>query len=242
MSIQGLAIDSDIESSPVDVLGGSFVKPTGLFAARVDMAYLGKSAKGALSLNLHFKLLSDSSIVRQTLWVTSGDAKGNKNYYLDKNGLKRLLPGMLDADQIAQITAGKAMAALTPEEKTIKLWDYETSAEKPTKVQALMEMVGQDVLIGLHKVRDNKVKKVGEKYVDQKADRNFNELDKVFYPDGFSVTEKLAEAETPVFHEKWTAKYGPDFVDDRYTEVESDDDDDDALPDTTPASTGSLFD
>lgn len=242
MSIQGLAIDSDIESSPVDVLGGSFVKPTGLYAARVDMAYLGKSKKGAMSLNLHFKLLGDSSIIRQTLWITSGDAKGNKNYYVDKNGLKRLLPGMLEADQISTITAAKPMSALTPEEKTIKLWDYETSSEQPTKVHALTEMVGQDILLGLHKCRDNKVKKVGEKYVDQKADRHFNELDKVFYADGFSVTEKLAEAETPLFNEKWSAKYGPDFIDDRYTEVESDDDDDDALPDTAIASTGSLFD
>jgi hypothetical protein len=240
MSIQGLAIDSDIESSPVDTLGGSFVKPTGLYASRVDMAYLGKSKKGAMSLNLHLKLLGDNSIVRQTLWITSGDAKGNKNFYTDKNGLKRLLPGMLDADQIATITADKPMATLTPEEKTIKLWNYDTSSEEPTKVHALTEMIGQDLLVGLHKVRDNKVKLVEGKYIDLKADRNFNELDKVFYPDGFSVTEKLAEASEAVFNGKWAAKYPVDFVDDRYTEVEAEEDED-ALPDAV-ASTGSLFD
>lgn len=238
MSIQGLAIDSDVESTNTDTLGGSFVKSTGLYPVMVDMAYLGKSAKGAMSLNLHLKVIADSSIVRQTLWVTSGDAKGNKNFYTDKNGKKRLLPGMLQADQIAQITTSKNMASLTPEEKTIKLWDYETSVEKPTKVHALTEMIGQPLLVGLHKVRTNKVKKDSEgKYIDQVDDRQFNEVDKIFFPDGFSVTEKAAEATEALFHGKWTAKYPEDYLDDRY--VKPEDADDDSLPET--ASTGSLF-
>lgn len=242
MSIQGLAIDSDIESTNTDTLGGSFIKPTGLYPVIVDMAYLAKSAGGAMSLNLHMKPADGGAIVRQTLWVTSGDKKGNKNFYTTQNGKKRLLPGMITADQIATITAGKAMAALTPEEKTIKLWDYETSAEKPTKVHALTEMIGQSMLIGLLKVRTNKVQKDSNgKYIDQVEDRLFNELDKIFYPDGFSVTEKAAEAEEALFHAKWATKYGDEFVDDRYKAVEGEADD--SLPDNTGTnSTGSLFD
>jgi hypothetical protein len=241
MSIQGLAIDSDVESTNTDTLGGSFVKTTGLYPVVVDMAYLGKSAKGAMSLNLHMKVANDSSIVRQTIWVTSGDAKGNKNFYTDKNGKKRLLPGMLQADQIAMITAGKSMAALTPEEKTIKLWDYETQAEKPTKVHALTEMIGQPLILGLHKIRANKVKADSNgKYINQKEDRTYNEMDKIFHADGFSVTEKVAEAEEALFHQKWADKYGEDCIDDQYVAVEGADDEDDALP--APASTKSLFD
>jgi hypothetical protein len=240
MSIQGLAIDSDIESTNTDTLGGGFVKTTGLYPVIVDMAYLGKSAKGAMSLNLHLKVANGGSIVRQTLWVTSGDAKNNKNYYTDKNGKKRLLPGMLQADQIAQITTGKNMASLTPEEKTIKLWDYESQAEKPTAVSALTEMIGQPLLVGLHKVRANKVKLDSNgKYVDQVDDRTYNEVDKIFHADGFSVTEKLAEASEALFHKQWADKYGDDFINDKYNEVDVPDDDD-ALP--AAESTGSLFD
>jgi hypothetical protein len=194
-----------------------------------------------MSLNLHLKVANDSSIVRQTVWVTSGDAKGNKNFYTDQKGKKRLLPGMLQADQIAAITTGKSMAALTPEEKTIKLWNYEAQAEKPTKVHALTEMIGQPLLIGLHKVRANKVKQDSDgKYVNQKEDRTFNEVDKIFHADGFSVTEKAAEVETAVFHEKWAAKYPEDYVNDKYEAVEDADDEEDALP--AAASTKSLFD
>lgn len=239
MSIQGLAIDSDIESTKVDTLGGSFVKPTGLYPVMVDMAYLGKSVGGAMSLNLHLKVIADSSIVRQTLWVTSGNKKGNKNFYTTKEGKKRLLPGMIQADQIAQITTSKNMAALTPEEKTIKLWDYESQAEKPTKVHALTEMIGQPMLVGLQKVRTNKVQKDSNgKYIDQVEDRNFNEIDKIFFPDGFSVTEKAAEAEEALFHQKWADKYDEEYVDDRYKTPEGSDDD--SLP-PVEASTGSLF-
>ena len=222
-------------------LGGGFVKPTGLYPLVVDMAYLAKSQGGAMSLNLHLRMADDPSvIIRQTLYVTSGDKKGNKNFYLDKNKKKRLLPGMIQADQIAAITTGKRMAVLTPEEKTIKLWDYESQAEKPTKVHALTEMIGQSILVGLLKVRTNKVKRDSNgKYVDQVDDRTFNEIDKIFHADGFSVTEKAAEAETAQFHLRWADKYPEDFIDDCYKKVE-DTVDEDALPDAV-ASTGSLF-
>ena len=89
----GLAIDTDVEASDKDVLaGGGFTKPTGVYDMIVDTAYMGKSQKGAVSLNLILKSAQsgDNTTFRQTLWVASGDAKGNKNYYVDKNNKKRL--------------------------------------------------------------------------------------------------------------------------------------------------------
>lgn len=238
MSIQGLAVDSDVESTNTDTLGGTFIKPTGLYPMIVDMAYLGKSSKGAMSLNLHLKT-EDNSVVRQTLWITSGDKKGNKNFYLTKEGKKRLLPGMVLGNQISAITADSLMGAMTPEEKTIKLWDYESQAEKPTKVPCLTEMIGQPILVALTKIRSNKVKMDSNgKYINQVEERFFNEIDKVFYADGFSVTEKAAEADEALFHQKWTDKYDSEFVNDKYQEVEGTSDD--SLPEVE-ASTGSLF-
>ena len=242
MTIQGLAIDTDVEESVTDTLGGgSYIKSTGLYPVTVDMAYLSKTVNGALALNLHFKAVEDNSMIRQTIYMTSGDKKGNKNHYFDKNKKKRLLPGMITADQIATITAGKSMAALTPEQKTIKLWDYESQAEKPTQVPVLTEILGQPLLVGLHKIRDNKViKDSNNKYIRQAAEKFLNEMDKVFYPDGFSVTEKTAEAAEALFHHKWQDKFGPDYVNDKYVEIESEEDDDeDALP--SAESTASLF-
>lgn len=236
MSINQLAIDTDVEKTNTDSLGGGFTKPTGLYGCIVDTAYLSKSKGGALGLNLHLRVASDKSIVRQTIWCTSGDAKGNKNYYVNKDGKKFLLPGMQLADQIARITTGKAMGDLSAEEKVVKLWDNEAKAEKPTKVPVLTEMLGKSILVGLHKVDKNRWTGGAPT-----ADHTFiNDIDKVFYPDGFSTLEREAEAAEAKVHKQWQDKYGPDFVKDEY-DASVGGSSDDSLPTEAVADTGSLF-
>ena len=223
MSMQGLAIDSDVEASDKDILaGGGFTKNTGVYDMIVDTAYMGKSAKGAVSVNLILKsaVTGDNTTFRQTLWVASGDKKGNKNYYVDKNNKKRLLPGMAQADHISHICTGKPLATLTPEEKTIKLYDFDKKAEMPTKVAALTEMHGCKIKVGVHKVRANKVvKNQAGGYDDTAAERVYNEIDKVFFPDGLTLAEKRAEETEPKFIGKWMAKFDEEYVDDQYKPV-----------------------
>lgn len=241
MSINQLAIDSDVEKGNPDTLGGGYTKPTGLYPCTVDMAYMAKSKGGALSLNLHLKLASDKSVIRQTLWVTSGDAKGNKNYYINQSGKKFLLPGMQLADQIARITTGKPMSALELESKTIKLWDRDAGAEKPQEVPVVTAMLGQPILVGLMKHRENRNVNDGSgNYVPSREERIYNEIDKVFHPDGFTVTEKEAEAEEAKFHQQWAAKFPNDYVDDNYDATVAGPEDD-SLPEPASTDTSDLF-
>ncbi len=245
MSINGLAIGSDVEETSADTLGGgSFVKPTGLYPVKIDMAYLGESRGGAVSLNLHLKVANDNAEIRQTIYVTSGDAKGKKNYYVGKDGKKRLLPGMLLGDNLSRIATGQALGDLTTEKKTIKLWNFDTSSLQPTEVDALTAMIGKDILIGLTMHRENKRVNDGNgNYVDGPDAKEFNELDKVFFPDGYSLAEKAAEAETPEFHKKWATRFDKDYVKDTFKPVAgggSTTPKADALPAGTPS--GSLFD
>jgi len=235
MSIDILKVDSNIEKTNTDSLGGGFTKPTGLYGCVVDVAYLNKSRGGALGLNLHLRVASDKSIIRETLWVTSGDAKGNKYYYENKDGKRFLLPGMATAEQIAMITTGKPMGEQTQEEKTVKLWDPESRAEKPTKVPVLTDMVGKSILVGIHKVDRNRWSGGAPT-----AEHSFvNQIDKVFYPDGFSTMEREAEAEQAKVHIQWQEKYSSDFVKDEYDPSVGGGDD--SLPSEAVADTGSLF-
>jgi hypothetical protein len=194
----------------------------------VDVAFMGKSKKGATSINIHYKAADGSKMtIRQTLWVKSGDEKGNHTYYVDKDGDKRPLPGYSEANQILFITTGEKLnsEALVAEEKTIKLYDYKAKAEVPTKVAALRVMENKPIMIGVIKVRDNRVKLVSGKYIDQVEDRKFNEVDKVFYPDGRTIAEVRAEAIEPKFlNDKWLPKFHPEFVDDRYEKPAFDED------------------
>jgi hypothetical protein len=241
MSINQLAIGADVEQGNPDSLGGGYTKKTGLYPCTIDMASMDKSKGGALSLNLHLKVASDQSIIRQTLWVTSGDAKGNKNYYVNQNGKKFLLPGMQLADQIARIAAGCPMSECNVESKTVKLWDRDAGAEKPREVPVVTSLLGQPILVGLMKHRENRNVNDGSgNYVPSKEERIYNEIDKVFHSDGFSVTEKEAEAEEAKFHQQWAAKYPEDYVEDNYDPNVAGPEDD-SLPEAASADTSDLF-
>jgi len=247
MSIKGLEIDTDIEVTNEDTLGGgSFTRDTGLYPMKAEVAYLDKSSGGALSLNLHMSVIGgDNRLVKQTLYLTTNDKNGNKNYYLSKKtGGKVLLPGRSMAEHIAAILTGQPMAQLTPEERTIKLWNFEAKAEVPTQVNSIPEMVGQKILVGLHKCVENKRKEASPgKWVDTNEKREFNEIHKVFYPDGFSVTERKAEAEAAVFVNTWSGKNDADYVRDTFKTVEGSAAKAgvDSLPAAEVASTGALF-
>jgi hypothetical protein len=55
---------------------------------------------GAMALNIRAKT-EDGKEIRQQLRMTSGTAKGCKNYYEDKNGEKKYLPGFLMANALS---------------------------------------------------------------------------------------------------------------------------------------------
>jgi hypothetical protein len=238
MSLKGLNLDDDVklDDENKDILTGSrsYTSKTAALKMLVDVAFMGKSKKGATSLNIHYKSADGSGQnIRQTIWVKSGDEKGNHAYYVDKDGDKRPLPGYSEARQIALITTGEEFGKMTAEEKTIKLYDFKAKAEVNTKVAALRTMENMPIMVGVIKVRDNKVKLIKGKYEDQIEDRTFNEVDKVFYPDGRTIAETNAEATEPAFlNNKWLPKFHPEFIDDRYVKPPVKDDDDDDEPDS----------
>lgn len=222
MGIKNLKIDSDVADESLDTLGGSFTLNTGLYAMRVDLAYVMESNGGATGVVVHYKPVDGGNMsLRETYWVTSGRAKGQKNYYIDAKGRKRSLPGMLMANQVANITTGKDLGDLDTEEKTVKLYDFTAKKEVPTKVEAITDMIGKEIAIGVHKVRENRrVQNAEGEWVNGPQDRVFNEAHRVFYPDGFTTTEKDAGASEPVFVKRWTDRYDANYVDDRYEPVQ----------------------
>jgi len=220
MSLKHLKIDSDIEDTNTDVLPGSgFTLDTGLYEMVIDVGFMDTSDSGAEALKLHLKMTDGSpQTLRTAFWVASGTKKGKKTFYVTKDGKKRSLPGFVQASQVAEICATKALADLTEEEKTIKLWNSTSQAEENTQIRYLPDLKDKPILVGVLKVRDNKVALSGTIYEKQPEERFFNEVDKVFHPNGLSITEKNAGAKTPDFRDRWAARYGSETVD-RYEQV-----------------------
>jgi len=207
--LSALATDESIATEK-DSVGGSRVRESGLYPMTVAMAYLGKSSGGALSLNLTLK--DGNGEVKQTFWMTSGTAKGCKNYYEDKQGAKQYLPGFLHANALALLTVGKEISQLDTETKVVNVYSPEAKAEVPTKVEVIMDLLNQEVLVGLIKQTvDKNIKDGAGNYVPSGETREENEVDKIFRAkDRMTTAEIRAQAPEATFvniwDQKWTGK------------------------------------
>lgn len=204
--LANLTTDSSIADEK-DSVGGGGVLESGIYAAKVAMAYLSKASSGALGLVLTLKTESGKD-VKQTLWMTSGEAKGCKNYY-EKDGEKHYLPGFLHANSLALLTVGKEISQLETETKVVNVYSAEAKAEVPTKVEVLMDLLNKDIIVGLIKQTVDKTKKndVGV-YEPTGETRDENDIDKMFRAsDRMTTAEIRAQADTATFIDTWSAKW-----------------------------------
>ena len=201
-----LTTDASIANEK-DSVGGSRVLESGLYPATVSLAYVTKSEGGALGLVLEAK--AEAGNIRQTLWMTSGTAKGCKNYY-EKDGVKNYLPGFIAANALSLLTVGKDLAELETEVKVINAYNKDAKAEVPTKVDMLTDLLGKEILVGLIKQTVDKTAKdpATNVYMPTGETRDENEIDKIFRAkDRMTTAEIRAQAEEAVFITTWEQKW-----------------------------------
>lgn len=209
--LKSLTTDNSIEDEK-DILGGGGVVDSGAYPAVIKLAYASTADSGAIGITLHFELEGGRKF-QTTEWVQSGNAKGNKNFY-ERDGKKFYLPGFLVVNSICLLTLGKELGELDTEEKVANIYDFDAKKELPTKVQAIPELHGQEVVLGLLKEIVDKTKKEGNEYVPTGETREQNVINKVFRAsDGFTTTEIRANADEPVFYTKWVEKNTGQVVD-----------------------------
>lgn len=204
--LANLASDATIAHEK-DSVGGSGPAESGLYNHTISMAYLTKSSGGALGLVLSLK--DGNREVRQTLWMTSGTAKGGKNYY-EKDGERHYLPGFNLANSLCLLTTGKEISALETETKVVNVYSYEAKAEVPTKVEVLMDLIGKEIITGLIKQTVDKTKKNDATGVYEATGetRDENEIDKFFRAsDRMTTAEIRAQADTASFIQTWDQKW-----------------------------------
>lgn len=204
--LDNLKTDNSVKEDE-DVLGGFGAIDSNVYDFTIDMAYMDKSEGGAISVNLSLKN-SIGQGMRQTLWVTSGKAKGCKNYYETKQGEKRYLPGFSVANAMSLLSVGKDLSDLEPQEKVIKLYDFKEKKDTPQTKQVLVELLGKEITLGVIKqIVDKNAKNDAGVYAPTGETRTENEIDKVFRTrDHMTVSEIRAEFEEAVFYGKWAEK------------------------------------
>lgn len=205
--LANLASDSTIADEK-DSIGGSGPLDSGLYGCTVAMAHITKAASGAMGLVLTLKT-ADGKDLRQTMWMTSGTAKGGKNYY-EKDGEKHYLPGFIHANALCLLTVGKEISQMETETKVINLYSPEAKAEVPTKVEVLMDLLNQEIIVGVIKQTVDKTKKneATGQYEATGETREENEIDKFFRASDRKTTAEIrAQAEEAVFINSWEQKW-----------------------------------
>lgn len=205
--LANLSTDSTISEEKDSVGGGGGPLESGLYAATVALAYITKASSGALGLVLNLKTEAGKEI-RQTLWMTSGTAKGGKNYY-EKDGEKHYLPGFNHANSLSLLTVGKEISALETETKVVNVYSAEAKSEVPTKVEMLMDLIGKEILVGLIKQTVDKTKKNDHGIYEPTGEtRDENDIDKLFRArDRMTTAEIRAQSEKATFVDTWSAKW-----------------------------------
>ena len=191
-----------------DSVGGSRVLDTNVYKFKVQHAYATKSSGGAVGLVVNLKGEAGQEL-RQTFWMTSGTAKGCKNFYEDKNGEKQYLPGFILANSLCLLTVGQEISSLDTETKVIPLYNADAKAEVPTKVDMIMDLIGKEVLAAVVRQTVDKTKKNDATgvYEPTGETREENEIEKFFRErDRMTTAEIRAQAETASFIDTWITK------------------------------------
>lgn len=229
---------TDVQDSK-DSLGGGFVLDTGLYDVIVESAYMDQSTGGAHNINFVFKT-PEGKTLNETIYITSGTAKGTLNYYVDRTGAKQYLPGFTTANDISLATAGVDLSELEPENKMIEVYNRDLGKKVPTEKPMLMDIIGKPFKIGVQKVREYKNVKTDKGYEPSDQTREYNEIAKVFGESGHTVVEATAGAEAK-FIDKWQEKNPNNFVKDKTKGVTPVVTGGGTAPTTSAAPTTSLF-
>lgn len=190
-----------------DSLGSSGPIDSGLYLTTVNLAYAIKTEAGATGVVLHLGI--GNREVRQTLWITSGKAKGCKNYYETADGERKYLPGFNLFQSLCLLTVGKEVHEMDTDEKVVKLYNYDSKKEEPTKVDVLVELLNKPIYAGILKQTVDKTAKGDDgEYHSTGESREENEIDKFFRErDKMTTAEIRAGADEATFCVQWEAKW-----------------------------------
>ncbi len=190
------------EDAPSDSLGKRTLD-SGLYKAKIKLAYLDQSDKGAVSVNLivtSSPLDGDANTSKETRfteYVTSNNEKGTKPYYVDKSGNKRPLPGFSRMNDLLIRATGKSLNDQAVEPKNVKVWSKDAQQEVPQEKNVFIDALNTEVILGIIEIKENK-------YSDPSQHILKNEIDKVFDSESRLTSAEIVQGkDAPEFIQKW---------------------------------------
>ena len=200
-------LPTSVEKQTIErVGGGGYAWESGVYEVTCKMVYLNQSAGGAVSFNVVLENPSGKEL-KESFWIKSGNAKGNKTYYT-REGKDYPLPGYSVANSMCVALTGDSLAKCmeSAEKKTIKIYSAADGKEMPTERPVLMDLLNKAGKVAVHQLTENKsVKNDAGVYVPTADTRTVNEC-KFFGNAEGSTAEELTDGKAPAMFDAWAAK------------------------------------
>jgi len=169
-----------------DFVGGGGVLDTDIYTAEIKYAFIGK-AQNSDARNLTIGLKIGSKDLQRQIWMTNRN--GDVTYKDKKTGEEKNLPGFNQVNSLCMLVCSKEVGNMDVEEKTLKLYDYQSKTEVPQAVDCFTELHGKTIQVAIQRQTIDKTSKneqTGD-YEPTGETVDINEIVK-FFPEDTLVT------------------------------------------------------
>jgi hypothetical protein len=201
---QLLKQDSDVQEVKDIVGGGGYIKDTDVYLMKINHAFFEESRGGALGVNISFKHADERKTeFNSTVYVTGGKAKGQKPYYISKQGKKVPLPGYTLVDDMVRLATNGAttLETATTQEKAVEVYDGSVGSKVNKQVHVIDQLNGAVLKVALVKTLVNRWRDGAP--TAETMERN--EIDRVFGQDDRTIREVQAGAKAEIMAQ-WLEK------------------------------------
>lgn len=176
---------------------GKFTINTGAYPAKIRLAYLDASPKGAafVALDVMLNINGKARQYKEEIYISNRE--GDLTYKDKKTGEYKPLPGFVTVDTLCKLAIDKPFAELDTETKKIKIKNRKTKQDENLDKEILMDLIGSEIILGISEEEHDHwdEDKVGETQLK-------NCITKVFSSDELTLPEKDAKAE-PKYLASW---------------------------------------
>lgn len=194
-----------VTTTDVDAKVTKFTLDSGVYPAKIRVAYLDSYASGAIFVALDAVVTKeDGKEVPYKERICISNKEGSLTYTA-KDGKVRPLPGYMTIDALCQAGTGTEFSGMSTEMKKIKVWNAATRQEEPADREVLMDLVGVKLELGILEEKEDHYANAGETILR-------NKIAKVFTEEGKTISETRAKLEG-VYKETWNEKYKGNVID-----------------------------
>jgi hypothetical protein len=202
--------DDIVEPSIEGAGGGNFLWESGAYDANIKLAYLNQTAGGAYFLNVELEKSGEKFGRIKDKWcIKSGNEKGNKIFYIGKDGKKQPLPGYQTAKSLCITVTGEDLEANMAklEKKVIKVWDFNQGKEVPSEHPVIPGLINKKVKVAVHQViEDKKAKNSEGNWVSSGATKTTNQCKFFANPDNGKTAEEISANKDAGALDRWATK------------------------------------